>query len=138
MKILLINDHAHFSGGGDAVLFLERNSLIKRVHSVYTYAWGIPSEHQDASIVIAPDPGSNSRQKFFKFFGNRKMRMHFRKTLKEINPDIIHVHLVSKYPLAIYPEIKDYPVFQTMHGPTFFCPTGWGVGLRFSLPIALL
>ena len=52
--------------------------------------------------------------------------MHFRRVLKEINPDIIHVHLVSKYPLVIYPEIKDYPVFQTMHGPTFFCPSGWG------------
>lgn len=126
MKILLINDHAHFSGGGDAVLFLEKESMIQRGHEVLTYTWGDSAKNKDASIIVAPEPRKRGAQRFAKFFGNRKMRLHFREALKKINPDIIHVHLVSKYPLAIYPEIRDYPVFQTMHGPTFFCPSGWG------------
>ena len=54
------------------------------------------------------------------------MRRHFRETLRRIKPDVIHLHLISKYPLVVYPEIKGYPVLQTLHGPNLFCISSWG------------
>ena len=127
MRILLINDHAHFSGGGDAVLILERDLLRQRGHEVFTYAWGgSPSELDVDGRIIAPEPKGRVGQRMAKFWGSSKMRRHFRKALDRIRPDVIHIHLVSKYPLAVYPELRGYPTLQTLHGPNLFCISGWG------------
>ena len=127
MRILLINDHSYFGGGGDAVLILERELLRQRGHEVFTYAWGAdPSEDEADGRIIAPEPKTRVRQRLAKFLGNGGMRRHFRKALARIRPDVIHLHLVSKYPLAVYPELRGYPTLQTLHGPNLFCISGWG------------
>ncbi len=127
MKILLVNDHANFGGGGDAVLYLERENLQKRGHEIYTYSWDNSLfNSSDKKYIYAPEPKTKINQKIAKFFGNCAMRKHFREALYTIQPDVIHIHLVSKYPLVIYPEIKGYPVLQTLHGPNLFCISSWG------------
>ena len=127
MKILLVSDHAKFGGGGDAVLYLEREGLRERGHQVFTYAWGnLPDSSSDPEIILAPEPKTIILQKVSKFWGNGAMRRHFRETLQRFKPDVIHLHLISKYPLAVYPEIKGYPVLQTLHGPNLFCISSWG------------
>lgn len=127
MRILLVNDHSHFGGGGDAVLILERDLLRQRGHEVFTYAWGpTPSDGDENGQTIAPEPKSRVRQRMAKFLGSGAMRRHFRKALAKIKPDVIHLHLVSKYPLAVYPELRGYPTLQTLHGPNLFCVSGWG------------
>lgn len=127
MRILLVNDHRHFGGGGDAVLILERDLLRQRGHEVFTYAWGpTPSDGDENGQTIAPEPKTRAGQRLAKFLGSGAMRRHFRKALAKIKPDVIHLHLVSKYPLAVYPELRGYPTLQTLHGPNLFCVSGWG------------
>lgn len=125
MKILLINDHVHFGGGGDAVLNLEKQYLQDLGHQVYVYSWGA-KEYSDANYIICKEPQNRILSKCIKFLGSRKLAMHFRKCLDLVKPDIIHIHLVSKYPLVIYPFLKGYKVLQTLHGPNLFCATSWG------------
>ena len=127
MRILLVNDHSHFGGGGDAVLMLERELLRQKGHEIFTYAWGPdPSEDEADCRIIAPEPKTSVGQRLAKFLGNGRMRRHFRAALAKIRPDVIHLHLVSKYPLAVYPELRGYPTLQTLHGPNLFCISGWG------------
>lgn len=125
MKILLINDHVHFGGGGDAVLNLEKQYLQDLGHQVYVYSWGA-TEESNESYAICKEPKNRILSKCIKFFGARKLTMHFKKYLDLIKPDIIHIHLVSKYPLVVYPFLKGYKVVQTLHGPNLFCATSWG------------
>lgn len=125
MKILLINDHVHFGGGGDAVLNLEKKYLEDLGHNVYVYSWGEKDEIV-GNCVICEEPKKRILLKRVKFLGSRKMSNRFKKSLDLIKPDIIHIHLVSKYPLTIYPYLKGYKVIQTLHGPNLFCVTSWG------------
>lgn len=133
-RILLINDHVHFGGGGDAVFYLEKEFLEKNNYEVFVYTWGNDSTDTDEHIIVCREPKSLLKKKYAKFLRSRYLALHFRKVLKKINPDIIHIHLVSKYPLAIYSELRGYKVIQTLHGPNLFCATSWGCLRKNSSP----
>ena len=125
IKVLLINDHVLLNGGGDVVLHSEKQYLESCGYEVYLYGWGAePSE--EGNIIVCKESLSPKSRYYNKFICAQEKRKHFKDTLKRIAPDIIHIHLVSKYPLAIYPELKGYKVIQTLHGPNLFCATSWG------------
>ena len=125
MRILLVNDHIYCGGGGDVILQAERMYLEACGYEVFLYGWGNALSKTD-QIIEYPESNHLSSRHLIKFFGSRKLRLHFRETLKALSPDIVHIHLVSKYPLAVYPELKGYKVIQTLHGPNLFCATSWG------------
>jgi glycosyltransferase involved in cell wall biosynthesis len=134
-KILLINDHFHFGGGGDAVLKLEMQFLIKSGFDVYTYSFNkeIPNGEKNFSYV---EKDSSVSKKIQKFFMASDIEKDFLNTLNKIKPDLVHIHLVSKYPLSIYKHLKDYKTIQTLHGPNLFCASSWG-GLKNCAPCEL-
>ena len=124
-KILLINDHVFLNGGGDVVLQYEKQYLESCGYEVYLYGWGVES-FEDHNIIVCKESQFPKSRYYNKFICATEKRRHFKETLKRVSPDIIHIHLVSKYPLAIYPELKGYKVMQTLHGPNLFCATSWG------------
>lgn len=126
MKILLINDHIHLSGGGDVVLNSEREYLKQCGYEVFVYSWSTKCTSDDSNVILCKESKSKILRHLTKFCGSWSKRIHFRKTLRLIKPDVIHIHLVSKYPLSIYPELRGYKVVQTLHGPNLFCATSWG------------
>ena len=72
-------------------------------------------------------PASRLQRKRIKFIGDRKVRDFVRKSIGELQPDLIHCHLVSVCPAAVYEGIEaGIPVIQTLHGPNLFCATSWG------------
>lgn len=125
IKVLLINDQVYINGGGDVVLHSEKQYLESCGYEVFLYGWGKVASEDD-NIIICKESLSPKSRHFNKFICAKEKREHFKETLKRISPDIIHVHLVSKYPLAIYPELNGYKVIQTLHGPNLFCATSWG------------
>lgn len=135
-RILLINDHVFLGGGGDVVLHSEREYLESCGYEVYLYGWGSADSSNDR-IVLCPENEAQRYRYYNKFVSSRRMRLFFRETLQRIKPDIIHIHLVSKYPLSIYPELQGYKVIQTLHGPNLFCATSWGCLNRNSSPCEL-
>ena len=135
-KILLVNDHFHFGGGGDAVLKFEEKVLVKHGYEVYTFSFN--SDKPENSVINHNYLENNSRkqQKLQKFLGDKEIDKSFITALETINPDLIHIHLVSKYPLAIYNNLNGYKTIQTLHGPNLFCASSWG-GLKNSRPCEL-
>ena len=135
-KILLVNDHIHFGGGGDAVFQFEKELLETEGYEVYTFSFNtieIIERKRDYSFV---ENRSAGRKKIQKFLGSKKISRIFINVLKEIKPDLIHIHLISKYPLGIYENLKGYKVIQTLHGPNLFCASSWG-GLKDGGPCEL-
>ncbi|MDG1873773.1 MAG: glycosyltransferase family 4 protein [Mariniblastus sp.] len=126
-RILMINDHIHFSGGGDAVFRLERQLYHRLGYEVHTFSQApIPPDGATDQDHVFVESQNRLINKARKYTGSRKVASFFQQTLNLISPDLVRVHLVSKYPLSIYPYLKHYPVIQTLHGPNLFCATSWG------------
>lgn len=130
-KVLLINDHIHFGGGGDAVFRFERSVLENNGFEVFTLSFGTNDSSENHYIVKSS--GSGYTNKFRKFISSNGLKNEVKRIVAEIDPDLIHIHLVSRFPLAVYDTdiLKGYRVIQTLHGPNLFCATSWG-GLKNS------
>lgn len=136
-KITLINDHVTFGGGGDAVLQLERNFLLEKGYDVYTIGFG-EIEKNDGKTFVVSCPKGKFLDKKEKFLSSKKLEKKITSILYQISPDLIHIHLVSRFPLAVYNSeyLDRVKVIQTLHGPNLFCATSWG-GLKNSSPCEL-
>lgn len=127
IRVLMINDHIHFGGGGDAAFRLERRAYEAAGHEVFTFsqANNAPRDASDQDTVCRESKG-RVRAKVGKFVGAPHVYRSLKRLVDRTRPDLIRVHLVSKYPAAIYPALVGYPVIQSLHGPSLFCATSWG------------
>lgn len=125
MKILLVDDNYQFYAGENALLNRERNYLKQQGHQTYLFSWGKES-FQSEGVTISREPSSRVASKMRKFFFPGKLGDEFKQVLDTFKPDVIHLHLVSKFPLAVYPYLNNYKTVQTLHGPSLFCATSWG------------
>jgi glycosyltransferase involved in cell wall biosynthesis len=135
-KILLVNDHFHFGGGGDAVLKFEAEVLKANGYEVYTFSFNADEVEDEKFNYSYREKSSIKQKKLQKFLGDKDIDKAFTNALNEIKPYLIHIHLISKYPLAIYNNLKGYKVIQTLHGPNLFCASSWG-GLKNGAPCEL-
>jgi glycosyltransferase involved in cell wall biosynthesis len=128
MRILMISDHIHFGGGGDALFRIERSGYEKAGYQVFTLSHATnrgasPGPHD----YIHVESHSPSVRKALKFSHNYGAERFVREVIDEIRPDAVRLHLISKYPTAVYSAlIGQIPVIQTLHGPNLFCATSWG------------
>lgn len=127
LRVLMINDHIEFGGGGDAVFQLEREAYEEVGHKVFTFSQGTDggSAIQENDFV-ALESSSRLLQKVGKFLYHAGVARSLRAIVRKIQPDVVSVHLVSKYPLSIYPALQGHFCLQTLHGPNLFCTTAWG------------
>lgn len=126
-RILMINDHIHFGGGGDAVFNLERSCYEEMGFEVFTFSQaGERPCYASERDFIAIESASRIVRKAGKFLASANVSRSLRRVLQTIRPHFVSVHLVSKYPLSIYPQLGGYPVAQTLHGPNLLCATSWG------------
>ncbi len=125
--ILLINDHIHFGGGGDATFRRERDILTEAGFDVHTFSHAL-KHPEDAGVNdhIHVESKSNLIRKMGKYLFNFSLYLKLRKLLKKLSPDVIHLHLPSRYPSTIYAALGGYRVYHTLHGPSLFCATSWG------------
>lgn len=127
MRILMINDHFHFGGGGDAVFRLERQAYESEGHEVFTFSQSQSASDGSAERdAVCIEHKSRYAIKAGKFLGAPHVYHALEDLLERIKPNLVRVHLVSKYPGSVYPALKGYPVIQTLHGPNLFCATSWG------------
>jgi glycosyltransferase involved in cell wall biosynthesis len=126
-RILLVNDHIHFGGGGDAVFRLQRRFLESQGFEVYTFshAAALPKDATERDLVH-PEGRSGVWRKVKKFTANPGAGRAFREALATIDPHLVHLHLISEYPTSIYAQLGGRATIQTLHGVGFLCATGWG------------
>ncbi len=131
-KILLINDHLRFGGGGDAALNQEREILQREGYEVYTLGFGTESA-QDGFLLSFKEANSSKKNKLRKFFGSKEVTHYIEEIIATVQPDVVHCHLISKHPISVYKALKTVKVITTLHGPNFFCTSSWG-GLKNGAP----
>ncbi len=127
MRILMINDHIHFGGGGDATFRHERQIYEGAGYEVFTFSHATETDAEKTENDFLHIESSNRMiQKTGKYLFNPRVYYQLRRLLKNLRPLLIHLHLPSKYPASIYAALKGYPVVHTLHGPMLFCATSWG------------
>ena len=93
MKVLIIDDVC-FDKQHDTVARHEFEYLQRQGHTVYLYGWGDPQNYTNNHFVVCPESFGYFRRKVEKFWGSSRLKKHFKETLKTIDPDVIHIHLV--------------------------------------------
>lgn len=123
MKILLITDN-HSIGGGAEKYFFALKDQLKQHPSIDVVSLGFGSKAAvgDDFIVLKASVSKISRQWWNMFFHPLKY-LQLRRFIKKINPDVIHLHNIRKYTIALLHAVRGYPVVQTVHDYYPICPT---------------
>ncbi len=125
MRILQVN-HTHERFSGAETCLYDTIELLKKDHDMHLFAVGKKYVKEDKKLVINE---SNSLVNHYrKFFFSKKINRALKGYIKEVNPDVIHLHNHYKYSTSILKAFDDkIPVVQTIHDYGLICPTSWAV-----------
>lgn len=129
MRVLIVNDHV-ICGGAEVQSLREKEILESKGIEVYYLYFDKESEstlsfkEEDGFIRIYVRYGLLRRTLcklgiFQNFFLSRKRII---RALERVNPDVIHINVISKEPLAIFSLLSKYPTVQTLRDYSCVCP----------------
>ena len=127
-KILFINDHSIFSGGGDLILRIEAKEFQRRGYNVHLMSFdsSTNNNNQFFNLSVIVDSKHYLIRRAHKFIGSYNIYFKIKRILNDMKPDLVRIHLVSEYPSQVYKAVLDYNPIQILHGPNLFCATSWG------------
>ena len=124
--IVLINDHPDYKGGADTVMNQKAGLLRKAGHDLYIFTMSEEMHSESDESYIYRESDYYVARKSLKYSFNFMLYFRLRKYLAKLNPDLIILNLITKYPASVYAAVRKYHCIQTLHGPNLFCATGWG------------
>ena len=127
MRILLITDN-HTPTGGAEKYFFDLKSRLEKRNGLEVYSCGFAEQESTGSDHYVMKHASHKVKKLlWRLFFNPIIYLKLSAYLNKVKPDIIHLHNVKQYPLAVLRAIKRYPVVQTIHDHGVVCPTGQNI-----------
>ena len=126
MRLLLIHNILEEKGGAETHFLSEIASLRAQGHdvSVFGFCDAPPPESPD-EVYACAEPRSWFVRKLLKFTFHPGAYLALRRAVRRSRPDAVHLHMNTKYPLAVLAALRGLPVVQTIHSNGLFCPTGW-------------
>jgi glycosyltransferase involved in cell wall biosynthesis len=127
LKILLISDTQTQTGGAELQFYHLKNALQKRPNiTVRSLVFGTPPSNSGDAIVLKETACKVSRQ-WWRMFLHPLKYLEIKRAIETFKPDVIHLHNVKKYTIALLKAVRQYPVIQTVHDFSPICPTGWNL-----------
>jgi glycosyltransferase involved in cell wall biosynthesis len=126
MKILMVNNTYKQIGGAEVYVNSLSDILIDKGHNVYHFAIDEDIELiNQKNFVYKYKYKENIFKDVLFYYFNPSLFFRFKKWLKNVNPDIIHIHNNGKFGLTILLVIylSHIPAIQTIHDYTILCPT---------------
>ena len=125
--VLLIDDNVHENGLGAPVFEIEKKILKLAGFNVHSVGFGVSAGNMDRHDYAIGESNYRPINRARKFLGSKGLTNAVGDIIESVKPDMIHNHLISKYPGSVFEAIPD-DIFlvQTLHGPNFFCPTSLG------------
>ncbi len=124
MKVLIINDIYGKIGGVNTAITNQIKSLEEIKFNILSLG---NKKFNENNIKVIKE----SRIKVLRYlqgiFIFPKAYFSIKKYIKKINPDIIHLHNIDRYPLTILLACKNKKVVRTIHDYGVICPTMWCV-----------
>lgn len=127
MKILLVTDTCNVIGGAENYFFdlHERLQNIPDI-SVQILSFGSHAiTHDNRTIFKASD--SHFAKLLGRFLFYPFLYFKLRKYLRQLAPDVIHLHNIKQCSLTLLYALRSYKVVQTIHDYSAVCPVGYNI-----------
>lgn len=127
MKILLITDNHSPTGGAENYFFALKEKL-KDVPDVQVFSLGFGKQAEyGADYRVFKGARSAVAKLLGRILPHPLIYKRLKKEIEAIAPDLIHLHNVKQYSLAVLKAIKPYPVVQTIHDYGAVCPVAYNI-----------
>lgn len=126
MRVLQVNHTYERFSGAETCLY-DTIKVTKKDHEVYLFALGKENIREEKKLVVKES--ENWLVNYYrKFFHSRKISKALKEYIREVKPDVIHLHNHYKYSTSILKAFEgSTPVVQTIHDYGLICPTSWAV-----------
>lgn len=129
MRVLIVNDHV-VCGGAEVQSLREKKILEEKGIEVFYLYFDEKSEitdrfKEEEGFIRVPIRYGLLRRSFCKLGFFRKTflkKNRIKSILKELNPDFIHINVISREPIGIYSLLASFPTAQTLRDYTCVCP----------------
>lgn len=124
MKILIVNNLATLHGGAETIIVHLRHGLEEEGHQVRVLCGsekGNGENIADARFLTFKEGGFSPLRILYVF--NPFALLALRRELKNFQPDVVHLHNISKASPFILLLLKKYPAVLTVHDHSTFDPT---------------
>lgn len=131
MKIFFIHSRYSHFGGGEQYVSSLRVLLEKNGHSVYLFAFDEETSLKNPDNFIFRDRFSIHERNplvlwlryMLRFFFHPLVWIRLRRWIREIEPDIIHIHANDRYGISVLLGIAGLgiPIVQTIHANDSIC-----------------
>lgn len=137
MKILIINEYFTDStkNGANVVAYTTKRCIEKHSHEVYFFAndeQPLKSEQNINRYFPRSHIGKNRFVYRLNSLFNIQSKKNLEAVLKQIKPDIVHIHALMELSYSVILALKKYkiPYVFTVHDAAFVCPVmGFGENL---------
>lgn len=140
----MVHDYKHINGGSGQVAADEIELLKKNGHDVYFFTFSSPNYFSEINTfpissdkqTIYPEPKYPSISYLLKLYFSLKLYKAFKTTIKQVKPDIIHLHEVRKGAASIILAAKfnGVPIVQTLHDTRLACMSEFGLNVKTGVP----
>jgi len=126
LRILMVHNLLEEKGGAETFFLREVEVLRRAGHEVFTFGFGEEDGGDEAGAMLqVGEPRRMWLRKLFKFTFHPAAYRALRRFVRTVDPDLVHLHMDTKYPLTVLAALRGRPVIQMFHGGTLLCPTGW-------------
>ena len=128
MRILIINDSCREVGGAETYIFGIIKLLREQGNEVFLFSYDTEKKEEDYSLIIKHKE-KKARFLVNKFGFSRRVYSELKEYIKNINPDVIHLHNNYIYSNSVLLALKKSkkPVIHHVHDWGLICPTSWSV-----------
>ena len=130
MKILFFHDDCQTMGGANIYRRELSRALKSLGHELYLFTLEPNRDETEQCFSYTFKKGNRVVDHFKYCYFNPSFFLAFKKVLKEIDPDIIHIHTNIVFPNSVLLACGRIPVVQTLHDCRMICPGGKGVTVR--------
>ena len=123
MKILIVNNLATMHGGAEAMIAELRRGMEEQGHQVRILCSSEKGNGENIADAefLAGREGSSLMRLLYIF--NPFALLALRRELRNFQPDVVHLHTLSKASPLILLPLKKFPTVLTMHDQSLFDPT---------------
>lgn len=124
MKVLLYNDNYKHIGGVETYFLSIYTELKKRGHEVYIFSFGDKKITEQNKLIYKKPEIGLLRRTISSFIFNSTVYSNFKRYIKKIKPQIIHLNHNQNYSNSILLSIKKSKpkALQSIHDYSLFCP----------------
>ncbi len=124
MHIVLITDNLSQQGGAERY-FYELAARLRDIPEIKVSCLGFGAKVPNA--IAFPALQNPLAKLFYRFMIHPALFLRLRRHLRNLAPDVVHLHNCKQYTATVLNALRGYNVIQTTHDFSYLCPTSQNI-----------